>query len=171
MCLVIQSCPTLCNPIDCSLLGSSVHGILQAIILELLPFPSPRDLPDPGIESRSPTLQVDSLLSEPPGKSLNYSSIVEYLLHARHSMIAISFNFISVMQYMFCIMWGMWIAVPSTPNLRHNKKNRGLFLAYFPILEQFKLLSLPFLPWAFTSFLGSFACSWLTREENTWTGS
>ena len=97
MSLVIQSCPTLCNPIDCSLLGSSVHGILQAIILELLPFPSPRDLPDPGIESRSPTLQVDSLLSKPPGKSLNYSSIVEYLLHARHSMIAISFNFISVM--------------------------------------------------------------------------
>ena len=31
-----------------------------------LPFPSPGDLPDPGIESGSPTLQVDSLLSEPP---------------------------------------------------------------------------------------------------------
>ena len=33
-----------------------------------LPFPSPGDLPNPGIEPRSPTLQVDSLLSEPPGK-------------------------------------------------------------------------------------------------------
>ena len=33
-----------------------------------LPFPSPRDLPDPGIKPRSSTLQVDSLLSEPPGK-------------------------------------------------------------------------------------------------------
>ena len=33
-----------------------------------LPFPSPGDLPDPGIEPRSPTLQADSLLSEPPGK-------------------------------------------------------------------------------------------------------
>ena len=33
-----------------------------------LPFPSPRDLPDPGIEPRFPTLQADSLLSEPPGK-------------------------------------------------------------------------------------------------------
>ena len=32
--LVIQSCPTLCNPMDCSLTGSSVHGILQARILE-----------------------------------------------------------------------------------------------------------------------------------------
>ena len=32
--LVIQSCLTLCDPMDCSLLGSSVHGILQARILE-----------------------------------------------------------------------------------------------------------------------------------------
>ena len=34
-----------------------------------LPFPSPGDLPDPGIESRSPALQAGSLLSKPPGKS------------------------------------------------------------------------------------------------------
>ena len=33
-----------------------------------LPFPSPRDLPDPGIEPRSPALQTDALTSEPPGK-------------------------------------------------------------------------------------------------------
>ena len=33
-CLLVQSCPTLCNPMDCSLSGSSVHGILQAKILE-----------------------------------------------------------------------------------------------------------------------------------------
>ena len=33
-----------------------------------LPFPSPGDLPDPGIEPRSPTLHTDSLPSEPPGK-------------------------------------------------------------------------------------------------------
>ena len=35
-----------------------------------LPFPSPGDLPNPGTEPRSPTLQVDSLLSEPLGKSI-----------------------------------------------------------------------------------------------------
>ena len=33
-CEVTQSCPTLCNPMDCSLPGSSVHGIFQAIVLE-----------------------------------------------------------------------------------------------------------------------------------------
>ena len=31
---IAQSCPTLCNPMDCSLPGSSVHGIFQAIVLE-----------------------------------------------------------------------------------------------------------------------------------------
>ena len=34
-----------------------------------VPFPSPGDLPNPGIEPRSPALQADTLLSEPPGKS------------------------------------------------------------------------------------------------------
>ena len=48
--------------------GSSVHGILQARILVGEPFPSPEDLPDPGIEPRSPALPADSVLSEPPRK-------------------------------------------------------------------------------------------------------
>ena len=68
--LVIQSCPTLCDPMDCSPPGSSVHGILQARILEWLPFPFPGDLPDSGVESESLALQADSLPSEPPGKPL-----------------------------------------------------------------------------------------------------
>ena len=59
-----------CDPVDCSPPGSSVHGILQARILEWVAIPSPGDLPDPGIESRSPALQADSLPTEPPGKWL-----------------------------------------------------------------------------------------------------
>ena len=54
-------------PMGCIPPGSSVHGILQTRILEWV-FPSPEDLPNPGIKSRYPTLQVDSLPSEPPGK-------------------------------------------------------------------------------------------------------
>ena len=38
---VPQSCPTLCNPMDCSPPDSSIHGILQARVLEWVPFPSP----------------------------------------------------------------------------------------------------------------------------------
>ena len=109
---LIQSCPTLCDPMDCSLPDSSVHvessgkntgvgwqaflqntrsrkwklfscvwlcdsmdcivyGILQARILEWVAVPFSRDLPSLGIELRFPTLQPDSLSSEPPGKPKN----------------------------------------------------------------------------------------------------
>ena len=66
---VAQSCPTLCDPMDCSSPGSSIHGIFQARVLEWsgLPFPFPDDLPDPGIDSGSPALLADALPSEPPG--------------------------------------------------------------------------------------------------------
>ena len=50
-----------CDPIYCSPPGSSVHGILQARLLEGLPFLPAGDFPDPGIQSESPSLAGDSL--------------------------------------------------------------------------------------------------------------
>ena len=58
------SCVWLCDLMDCSLPNSSVYGILQARILDGLPFPSPGDFLHPGMEPRSFVLQADSLLSE-----------------------------------------------------------------------------------------------------------
>ena len=52
---VAQSCPTLYDPMDCSLPGSSVHGIFQARILEWIACPPPGDRPDPGIKPPSLT--------------------------------------------------------------------------------------------------------------------
>ena len=49
----------------------TVHGILQARILEWVAFPFSRDLPNPGVEPRSPTLQVDSLPAESQEKPKN----------------------------------------------------------------------------------------------------
>ena len=49
----LQSCPILCDAMDCSLPGSSVLGILQARILEWVAISSSRELPDPGIEPLS----------------------------------------------------------------------------------------------------------------------
>ena len=88
--LMTQSCLTLCGPMDCSPPGSSVHGILQAEILEWLPFPSPGDLPDPGLKSGSPTLQMDfffNLLShqESPWGTLHKRVILPRLLARERS--------------------------------------------------------------------------------------
>ena len=46
----LQSCLALCNPMNCSLPGSSVYEILQARIVEWVAMPPPGDLPDPGIK-------------------------------------------------------------------------------------------------------------------------
>ena len=51
---VIQLCLTLHDPMDCSLPGSSVHGIFQARTLEWVAFPLSGDLPDLGLELESP---------------------------------------------------------------------------------------------------------------------
>ena len=66
LCLVTQLYPTLYDPMDCSPLGSSVHGILQARILEWVAMPLSRGSSQP----RSPASQVDSLPSEPPEKPI-----------------------------------------------------------------------------------------------------
>ena len=58
-------CPTLCDFMDYSLPASSVHGISRQEYWRELLFPSPGDLPDPGMKPRSPALQADSLPAEP----------------------------------------------------------------------------------------------------------
>ena len=63
--IIAQSCLTLCDPVDC---GSSVHGILQARILQWVAIPFSGVLPHSGIEPMSPTQQADSVSSEPPEK-------------------------------------------------------------------------------------------------------
>ena len=82
--LVTLSHPTLCDPTDCSLLGFSVHGISQARHWSRLPFPSPGDLLNPGIEAGSPALQADSLLSEPPSKPIYMGFIYQDILIKIH---------------------------------------------------------------------------------------
>ena len=79
--LVTQSC-LLCNPVDCSLPGFTVHGILQARILEWVAISSSRGSSHPGIEPWSPALQADSLLSESPRKPVGaqVTSLIRSLL-------------------------------------------------------------------------------------------
>ena len=65
---VAQSCLTLCDRGTVAYQAPPSMGFSRQEYWSGLPFPSPGDLPDPGIEPRSPALQADALTSEPPGK-------------------------------------------------------------------------------------------------------
>ena len=75
---------------NCSLRGSSVHGILQARILEWVAMPFRGTFPTQGLNPGLLHWQADSLLCEPPGKPVrtilpfSYQSLLRYLLFVRH---------------------------------------------------------------------------------------
>ena len=66
-CVCAQSCLTLCDPMDCSPPGSSVHGFSQARILEWVAIPLSRGSSDPGMELTSPALAGGFFTTAPPG--------------------------------------------------------------------------------------------------------
>ena len=83
MCAVAKSCLTLCNSMDCSLPGSSVHGIFSREYWTGLPSSPLDDLPDPGIGPKSPVslaLAGRFFASEPPGNTLYLYNVPVYSL-------------------------------------------------------------------------------------------
>ena len=70
MCLVTQSCLTICDPMDCRGLLYA-WGFFRQEHWSGLPYPLSEDLPNLGIKPRSPALQADSLPAEPPEKPKN----------------------------------------------------------------------------------------------------
>ena len=84
VCIHAQSYRTLYKPLDCNLPESFIRGIFQARTLEWLPFPSPGDLPESGIERESPALEGGFFTTAPPGKPLKHQfSSVQSLSHVR----------------------------------------------------------------------------------------
>ena len=85
MCVCVQSCLTLCNPMDSSPPGSSVHGFSRQKYWSWLPFSSSGDLPDSGIEPLSPASANRLFTTVPSGKttypvkyeSAQFSSVVQ----------------------------------------------------------------------------------------------
>ena len=75
LCVLSQSCLTLCNLMDCNPQDSSVHRIFQARILEWIAISFSRDLPDLGIEPTplvSPALAGGFFTTVPPGEVCEY---------------------------------------------------------------------------------------------------
>ena len=73
--VVAQLCPTLCDPMDCTLQGSSVHGISQARVLEWVAISFSRGSSRPRDEPGSPALQEDTLPSKSPGKPQGHTNV------------------------------------------------------------------------------------------------
>ena len=69
-----QPCPALFDPMDCGPIGSSVHEISQARILEWVAIPSPKDLPNPGIKPTFSALAGGFFTTEP--KRLHYDKFL-----------------------------------------------------------------------------------------------
>ena len=69
---VSQSCPTLCDPWTVAYQAPPSVGFSRQEYWSGVPFPSPEDLSKPGIEPKSPTLQVDSLPAKLPGKPKSF---------------------------------------------------------------------------------------------------
>ena len=78
-CSVTKSCLNVCNPMNCSLPGFSLHGISQARVLEWVAISFSGDLPNPGNESESPAWQVDSLLVRDLGSPLQTLKVFKCL--------------------------------------------------------------------------------------------
>ena len=76
----LQLYPILCDPMDCSLPGSSIKGILQASILEWVATSFSRESSWPTDQAQV-SLQADSLLSEPPGTKV---MIISHLSSAQN---------------------------------------------------------------------------------------
>jgi len=79
-CLVTKSCPILCDPVDCSPPGSSVHGFSRQEYWSGWPFLSPGDLTDPGIELTYPALAGGFFITELPGNCKIYLKICKHHL-------------------------------------------------------------------------------------------
>ena len=143
---------------------SSVHGILsRQEYWSGLPFPSPGDLPNPGIKPRSPALQADSLLTEPPGPPLlmtfwfQLQPLLIWMTHNCPPLPWLSYSPFSANQ----LEWP-WSSQPGTSlcskpvwrPIPHNKSQRGQLSApHTSILLSHQPQSLPLFP--FFILLGS----------------
>ena len=104
----LQLSLTLFDPMDCSLPGCLCSwGFSRQGYWRGFPFPSPGDISNPGIKPRSPALQADSLLSEPPGKPKNTG--VGSLAHLQGTFPTQALNWVSHLQGIFptqALNWG-----------------------------------------------------------------
>ena len=114
--MLIQSYPTLCNPMDCRPPSLSM-GFSKQEYWSGLPRPPPGDLPNPGIEPMSPALQADSLLTELQGKPILILLLLLLLSHFSRVRIFVTLWTVAhqAPQSMGFSRQGYWSGLPRPP--------------------------------------------------------
>ena len=90
-----------------------------------LPFPSPGHLPNSGIEPGSPELQADSLLSEPPGKSLKYLMLCKCYVNSCWLMTNSSFALWNVLEIFFHSIFYSWLVTSADEEPKNMEDSVG----------------------------------------------
>ena len=134
-----QSCLTLCDPVDYSLPGSSVYGVFQARIWTRLTFPTPGNLPDPGIEPVSlvsPALAGGFFTTDLPGKPICVLSFMYTHTHTHtplpmvSSLIAQTVKSLPLGQVTRVQSLGLWDPLEKgIASYLENSMNRGAWQA------------------------------------------
>ena len=93
LCFVLQSCMTLCDPMNCAHQAPLSMGFFRQEYWTGLSSLLPGDLPNPGIKPTSPSLQVDAIPSEPPRKP--FESLISSISRIRRRKYSISHNLYS----------------------------------------------------------------------------
>ena len=108
--LVAKSCPILATPRTVACQAPLSMTFSRQEYWSGLPFPSPGDLPDPGIEPQSPTLKADALQSEPPGQSCKLININLETIHTSHGLqnLKLWASCLNSLILNFLISWWWW---------------------------------------------------------------
>ena len=152
LCLVAQSCPTLCDPKDSSLSGSSVLGILQARILEWVAIPSSRESSPPRDQTQASRIAGRFFTTEPPGKPfLRYHrspkisepvNCCRNLRHCNNSLLDDLTKERMVINMSFSIMFPHHFPILSSPSCFPIKSNISAI-----VIHTFQLLLFTRLHW------------------------
>ena len=134
LCLVIQSCLTLCNPMDWAHQAPLSIRILQARNQSGLPCPPPGYFTNPGIEPRSPALPMDSLPPMPPGKPMLGDYIFAIVISSSgiNSLLIMQFPTVSFNSLYFTVYFGWYEYCFSSFLLI------SIFMAFFLLSPQFQ---------------------------------
>ena len=131
---VTQSSPTLCNPMDCSLAHQAPLSMefSRQEYWKSKPYPSPGDLPNPGIKPRSPASQVESLPSESPGKPC-FGANGRTLAGLTSAIKWMAQRFIGQHLILLVNTWFYWPTLVRWPSYHKGTQN---FSSYEPIMEE-----------------------------------